>query len=107
MTQATETPTLPDLKIRMTRGKILVLQDPAETITEAGIENPSAERPRRGVVVAMGDPEIHEFTGEDIPSEVDVGDRIVWAFNPLTAIELEGTEYLVMDDADISVILLE
>ncbi len=77
--------------------RVLVEPAAAETKTASGIIIPDTakEKPQRGEIVAIG-------TGKkDEPLNVKVGDQVLYGKYSGTEITIEGTEYLIMKEADI------
>jgi chaperonin GroES len=77
--------------------RVLVEPAAAEEKTASGIFIPDTakEKPQRGAIVAIG-------TGKkDEPISVKVGDQILYGKYAGTEITIDGTEYLIMKEADI------
>ena len=77
--------------------RVLVEPAAAEEKTASGIIIPDTakERPQEGRIVAIG-------TGKkDEPINVKVGDLVLYGKYPGTEVTIEGTEYLIMREADI------
>jgi co-chaperonin GroES (HSP10) len=91
-----ETITIP--KISLTPGSFLVLQDPVETETSAGVlvpeETATAVRQKKGTIVACGDGA--PATDADLlEPQFSPGRRITWVYAGHSAVVLEGVEYLM------------
>lgn len=80
--------------------RVLVQPLEGESRTNSGIYVPETarEKPQTGVVIAVGD-------DEDIKVQVD--DRVVFARYTGTEIQLNGSEYLLVESSDILARLLE
>lgn len=116
---ATETNRTTDSKSGDSRGKaprsvlrplhdrILVVRDEAETKTASGIYLPegSKERPKSGVVKAVGDGALNKETGQRIPMQVKPGDRVLFTSYAGTEIKLDGSELLIMGEDDVLAIV--
>jgi len=91
------------VKVRPLGDKVLVRRDDPETKTSTGIFLPetSKEKPKAGVVEAVGDGAINTDTGERIPLSVKKGDRVIFSSYAGTEVKLEGTELLIMSEDDI------
>lgn len=89
--------------VRPLGDKILVKRDEAATKTESGIFLPesSKDRPKTGVIEAVGSGQINTDTGERIPLTVKKGDRVIFTSYAGTEIKVEGVDLLILDEADI------
>lgn len=78
----------------------------AEEKTKSGIVLPDTakERPQEGEVKAVGTGKVSD-TGEKIPLEVSVGDRVIFAKYAGTEIKIDGEEYLIMSERDIMAVV--
>lgn len=77
--------------------RVLVEPAAAEEKTASGIIIPDTakEKPQKGAIVAVG-------TGKkDEPLNVKVGDQVLYGKYSGTEITIDGTEYLIMKEADI------
>ncbi|MFT5640719.1 MAG: chaperonin GroES [Cyclobacteriaceae bacterium] len=77
--------------------RVLVEPAAAEEKTASGIIIPDTakEKPQRGEIIAVG-------TGKkDEPITVKVGDKVLYGKYSGTEVTIEGTEYLIMKEADI------
>lgn len=93
--------------IRPLHDKILVKRDEAETKTSSGIFLPetSKDKPKTGVIEAVGDGALNTETGERIPLTVKKGDRVIFSSYAGTEVKLEGTELLIMSEDDILAVI--
>jgi chaperonin GroES len=93
--------------IRPLHDKILVKRDEAETKTSSGIFLPetSKDKPKTGVIEAVGDGALNTDTGERIPLSVKRGDRVIFSSYAGTEVKLEGTELLIMSEDDILAVI--
>lgn len=83
--------------------QILIRPDKAEEVTSSGIilTKDAAEKPKRGVVVALGD--VSKFLrsdGKHYEFTVKVGSVVYWRYSG-SEIEINGETYLVMRESDI------
>lgn len=94
------------LKIRPLGEKVLVKRVEAEDKTAGGIVLPDTakEKPKRGVVQAVGDGKLLE-TGKRSQLQVKAGDQVLFSSYAGTEIKVEGDEYLIMDEGDILAIV--
>lgn len=77
--------------------RVLVQPAEAEEKTASGIIIPDTakEKPMRGTVIAVGPGK------KDEPTTVKVGDTVLYGKYSGTEIQVEGTDYLMMKEADI------
>jgi chaperonin GroES len=93
----------PNIKVQGAR--VLVLQDPAEqTINGIILPEQSQQKHKVGTVVAVGNG-LMTFNGERIPMEVEVGDRVVWADLGGVPVQVDDTEYLVINQNHILAVI--
>ena len=97
----------PKNAIRPLHDKILINRDEAETKTTSGIYLPesSKDKPKTGVVEAVGDGALNTETGERIPLTVRKGDRVIFSSYSGTEVKLEGTDLLIMSEDDILAVI--
>jgi chaperonin GroES len=76
-------------------------------VTASGIFLPetSKDRPKTGVIEAVGDGALNTDTGERIPLELKKGDRIIFSSYSGTEVKLDGEELLIMTESDVLAIL--
>jgi chaperonin GroES len=77
-----------------------------EEQTASGIFLPETakEKPQQGKVVASG-PGARKESGERIPMDVVVDDKVLYAKYAGTSIKLEGDEYLILKESDVLAIV--
>lgn len=87
--------------------KILVSRDEAETMTDGGLYLPEAakDKPKTGIIKAVGSGAINKDTGELIPMELSKGDRVLFGSYSGTEIKLGGVEMLIMSEDEVLAIL--
>jgi chaperonin GroES len=88
-------------------GNILVKATSNEKISASGIVLPdtvSAEKPQKGKVIALGTGKISS-DGKKIAFNVKVGDEVIFKKYSPDEIEIDGEEYLIMDEDSILAIL--
>lgn len=85
------------MALKILGDRVMVKVDEAQT-TEGGIHLPESaqEKPQRGTIVAVGEGRRLE-DGTLQPSDLQEGDRIIFARYGGTEIEDDGEEYLIMD----------
>jgi chaperonin GroES len=93
--------------IRPLGDKILVRRDEAQTKTESGIYLPesSKDRPKTGVIEAVGTGALNTDTGERIPLSVKKGDKVIFSSYAGTEVKLDGEELLIMSEEDILAVI--
>lgn len=81
--------------------RVLVEPAAAESKTASGLYIPDSakEKPQKGTIVAVGSGK------KDEPMTVKVGDTVLYGKYSGTEITVEGTEYLIMREADIFAIV--
>lgn len=89
------------LNIKPLADRVLVEPAAAEEKTASGIIIPDTakEKPQRGKIVAVGNGK------KDEPLTVKEGDEVLYGKYAGTEITVEGTEYLIMREADIFAIV--
>ncbi|MCG3122041.1 MAG: 10 kDa chaperonin [Phycisphaerales bacterium] len=95
--------------IRPLHDKIIVRRDEAQTKTSSGIFLPETgkERPKSGVVEAVGTGALNTDTGERIPLTVKKGDKVIFTSYAGTEVKLDGDELLIMSEDDILAVIDE
>lgn len=93
--------------IRPLHDKILVRRDEAKSKTDSGIIIPESgkERPKTGVIEAVGTGALNTETGERIPLTVKKGDRVLFTSYAGTEIKLDTEEFLMMSEDDILAVI--
>jgi len=88
------------IKVRPLHDKILVRRDEAEAMTDSGLYLPesSKDKPKTGVIEAVGDGSLNTDTGERVPLTVKAGDRVIFS-------SYAGTELLIMSEDDILAVI--
>ena len=89
------------MNVKPLSDRVLVLPNPAEERTAGGLFIPDTakEKPLQGEVVAAG-PGTSEVT-----MEVKVGDKVLYGKYAGQEINIDGTDYLIMKQADILAIV--
>ncbi|MEM1186565.1 MAG: co-chaperone GroES [Planctomycetota bacterium] len=101
------TKTKSKVAVRPLHDKIIVRRDEAETQTESGIFLPegSKERPKSGIIEAIGDGKLNTETGDRTPLSVEVGNKIIFSSYAGTEIKLDGDELLIMSEDDVLAVI--
>ncbi|PHS57362.1 MAG: co-chaperone GroES [Alcanivorax sp.] len=89
--------------IKPLHDKLLVERDEPEQTTAAGIIIPESgkERPKTGLVVAVGDGALNTETGERIAMSIKEGDRVIFSSYAGDEIKVGDEEYLLLREGDI------
>jgi chaperonin GroES len=76
--------------------RVLIRPLEKETMTKSGIILPetSKEKPQQGVVEAVG-------TGEEMLTDLAVGDKVLFAKYTGSEIQVDGTTYLIMEEGEV------
>lgn len=93
-------------KIQPLHDKVLIKPLDAEEVTASGIVLPqtATEKPMQGEVVAVGPGKLSK-DGERMPMSVSVGDRVLFTKYSPDEVEVDGEEYLVIDEDKILAIV--
>ena len=91
------------LRIRPLDDRVVVTPFEAEEMTRGGIVLPSnaREKPLQGKVVASGPGKLMEKTGERGKMSLKVGDVVYYGKYTGTEIEIDGTDYVILREADV------
>ena len=94
------------MKIQPLADRIMVEVLEAKDVTKGGIVLPDSakEKPQEAKVIAVGKGKISD-EGKLIPTEVKVGDKILFGKYSGTEITMDGTEYLILKEEDILAII--
>lgn len=91
-----------DVKIKPLGDRILVKALSGETVTKSGIFLPDTakEKPQEGTVLAVGPGKVLD-SGKRVVSEIQVGQRVLFAKYAGTEIKQDGQEFLILRESDI------
>ena len=94
------------MKVKPLADRVVIKPAAAEEKTKGGLIIPdtSKEKPVIGEVVAVGPGKVAE-DGKKIVPEVKVGDKVLYGKYSGTEITIDGTEFLIMREADIFAIM--
>ena len=83
--------------------RIVVRPSEAEEKTASGLVIPDTakEKPQQGEVLAVGPGRRSEQTGEIIPTDVSVGDTVVYSKYGGTEITIDGEDLLILAGRDV------
>ncbi len=86
--------------------RVVVKPGEEEETTVSGIVIPDTakEKPQEGTVLAIG-PGKRSDTGELIPMDVNVGDRVMYSKYGGTEIKVDGDELLILSSRDVLAIV--
>ncbi len=107
MASATMSKSKTKTKVTPLGNKILVRRDEAQTMTDSGIVLPESakDRPRTGVIEAVGTGAINTETGERIPVELKKGERVIFSSYAGTEIKLGSDELMIMGEDEILAVI--
>jgi chaperonin GroES len=91
------------MKLQPLDDRIVVRASEPEETTASGLVIPDTakEKPQEGEVLAVGPGRRSENTGELIPLDVAVGDKIVYSKYGGTEITVDGEELLILTGRDV------
>src|SRR5580692_7949707 len=83
--------------------RIVVRPSEADQTTASGLVIPDTakEKPQQGEVLAVGPGRRAEQTGELVPLDVKVGDKVVYSKYGGTEITIDGEELLILTSRDV------
>lgn len=95
------------MSIRPIGDRIAVKPVAVEEKTKSGIVLPGSaqEKPHQGEVVAVGSGYVSQATGQRIPLEVKVGDKVVYGRHAGIDVKFDGEELILLTENDILVVL--
>jgi len=96
------------MKFRPLHDRVVVKRIDAEEKSTGGIIIPDTakEKPSQGEVIAIG-PGGRDESGNLIPLDVKVGDRILFGKWSGSEVKIDGVEYLIMKESDVMGVLDE
>jgi chaperonin GroES len=94
------------MKMKPLADRVVIKPSIADEKTKGGIILPDTakEKPVIGEVVAVGPGKVSD-DGKQIPLEVKVGDKVLYGKYSGTEVTIEGSEYLIMREADVFAIV--
>ena len=95
------------MSIRPIGDRIAVKPVAVEEKTKSGIVLPGSaqEKPHQGEVVAVGSGYVSQATGQRIPLEIKVGDKVVYGKHAGIDVKLDGEELVLLTENDILVVI--
>lgn len=90
------------MSFRPLHDRVLIRRLDQDEKTKGGIIIPDTakEKPQEGEVIAVG-PGLRDEAGKLQPLDVKAGDRVLFGKWSGTEIKLEGTDYVVLKEADV------
>lgn len=87
--------------------RVVVERAEAETKTASGFILPdnAQEKPSEGIVIAVGKGAVSSATGNRVPMEVKVGDRVIFLKHAGSQLKIDGKTYTVLTEKEIHAIL--
>ena len=95
------------MSIRPIGDRIAVRPVAAEETTKSGIVLPGSaqEKPHQGEVVAVGSGYVAQATGQRIPLEIQVGDKVVYGKHAGIEVKFDGEELVLLTENDVLVVI--
>ena len=95
------------MSIRPIGDRIAVRPVAAEETTKSGIVLPGSaqEKPHQGEVVAVGSGYVAQATGQRIPLEIKVGDKVVYGKHAGIEVKFDGEELVLLTENDVLVVI--
>lgn len=92
--------------IRLIKDRLLIKPDPKETkIGSIIIPDKYHETQETGVVVASGSGRIDQKTGQKVPMQCKVKDKILYNKAQYETVNLEGVEYFMLNDSEVLAVI--
>lgn len=109
MAKTMTAPTSSKTTIRPLHDKVLVKRDETETKTASGIYLPetSKDKPKTGVVQAVGDGALNTETGERVPLSLKKGDRVIFTTYSGTEVKIDGEELVIMTEDEVLAVVTD
>lgn len=94
------------MKVKPLADRVVIKPAAAEEKTKGGIILPDTakEKPVIGEVIAVGPGKVAD-DGTKITPEVKIGDKVLYGKYSGTEVTIDGTDYLIMREADIFAIM--
>ena len=94
------------MKIRPLHDRVVVKRKEEEAVSAGGIVLPGSakEKPTQGEVLAVGTGKVFD-NGQLRPTQVKVGDKVLFGKYSGTEVKLDGVEYLVVKEDDLFAVL--
>jgi len=94
------------MKVRPLHDRVIVRRMEEERTSAGGIVIPDSatEKPAQGEVIAVGNGKVSD-SGQVIPMEVKVGNKVLFGKYSGNEVKVEGEELLVMREEDIMAVI--
>jgi chaperonin GroES len=91
------------MKLQPLEDRIVVRPSEAEETTASGLVIPDTakEKPQQGEVLAVGPGRRAENTGDLVPLDVAIGDKVVYSKYGGTEITIDGEDLLILTSRDV------
>jgi chaperonin GroES len=91
------------MNLKPLEDRIVVRPNEAETQTASGLVIPDTakEKPQQGEVLAVGPGKRADSTGELIPTDIKVGDVVLYSKYGGTEVAVDGEDLLVLNGRDV------
>jgi len=91
------------MKLKPLGDRLIVRAVEEEETTASGIVLPDTakEKPQKGEVLAVGDGNRNENTGERVPLDVSEGDIVLYSKYGGTEVKVDGEDLLVLRESDV------
>ncbi|HET9052224.1 MAG TPA: co-chaperone GroES [Candidatus Dormibacteraeota bacterium] len=95
------------MNMRPLADRVVVRAVEREEVTKSGIVLPDTarEKPQEGIVEAVGNGRFNEQSGQRVPLDVQVGDRVIYAKYAGSEVKVDDVDYLVLSEKDILAIV--
>ncbi len=94
------------MRIRPLHDRVLVrrLEEEEQKVGGIIIPDTAKEKPQQGEVIGVGNGKLLE-TGERVPLDVKVGDRVLFGKYSGADVKIDGEEYLILREDEILAVL--
>jgi chaperonin GroES len=95
------------LKLKPLGSRVVIKALEREEMTKSGLVLPDTakEKPQEGKVLAVGPGDRNPDTGERIPVELKVGDRVLFQKYAGTEFKLDDEELLILSEKDVLAVI--
>ena len=96
------------LNLRPLADRVVIKPLEREEMTKSGIVLPDTakEKPQEGLVEAVGNGRFNEQSGQRVPLDVQVGDRVIYAKYAGSEVKIDEEDYLILSEKDILAIVV-
>ena len=97
------------VNLRPLADRVVVKPLEREEVTKSGIVLPDTakEKPQEGVVEAVGNGRYNEQSGQRVPLDVKVGDRVIYAKYAGSEVKIDEQDYLILSEKDILAVVAD